>query len=286
MADRTENGAGRGDRNSLDLDALAVSDRFRLFNFTRRDDHIAYLWVLRALDPLRAVHQAQAHSDEVAAALAELAAAHDEAPRLDGSLREKLDALTEDGMVHRLEDASRAGSLARYRNRQSVYQFSELGYRAFAAVEDVLSARIRDANLSRLVFSDILDDLKALTAATGAHNAAQVYRRLSRLDSVLDDGRRRWPALRAWFAAQPATQSRAEGLRPATRAAGSAVMALLRQVTEAQRGGVNRSSQLRHLAGWVFNTPDEGAAYALMSAAFNIRSARHLGAAHDDAELI
>ena len=72
-------------------------------------------------------------------------------------------------MVHRLEDASRAGSLARYRNRQSVYQFSELGYRAFSAVEDVLSARIRDANLSRLVFSDILDDLQG---ARGGRQAA------------------------------------------------------------------------------------------------------------------
>ena len=49
---------------------------------------------------------------------------------------------------------------------------------------------------------------------------------------------------------------------------------------------MNRSSQLRHLAEWVFGTPDEGAAYALMSAAFNIRSVRHLGAAHDDAEQI
>jgi uncharacterized protein (TIGR02677 family) len=120
-------------------------------------------------------------------------------------------------------------------------------------------------------------------------------------DELLDDWRRRWAALRAWFAADAAdtadtaavgtpaataTQSRAEGLRTATRAAVSAVIALLRQVTEAQRGGVNRSSQLRHLAEWVFNTPDEGAAYALMSAAFNIRSARHLGAAHDDAEQI
>jgi hypothetical protein len=36
----------------------------------------------------------------------------------------------------------------------------------------------------------------------------------------------------------------------------------------------------------VFNTPDEPAAYALMSAAFNLRSARHLGGAHDDAEQI
>ena len=375
MADQTSDGADRGERNSLDLDALAVSDRFRLFNFTRRDDHVGYLWVLRALDRLRAVHQVQAHTDDVAAALAELTAVHDEVPGPDGTLRERLDALAEDGMVHRLEDAARAGSLTRYRNRQSVYQFSELGYRAFAAVEDVLSARIRDANLSRLVFSDILDDLKALAAATRAEDAEQVYRRLSRLDTVLDDmsrraaqfhltlgeiirstdtspdtflryknallthmtdfmaeldrylprlaaavaeaegaaegpdvmlrlaaqaderpflgreelvddWRRRWAALRTWFADDSATESRAEGLRTATRAAVSAVIALLRQVTEAQRGGVNRSSQLRHLAGWVFNTPDEGAAYALMSAAFNIRSVRHLGAAHDDAEQI
>jgi uncharacterized protein (TIGR02677 family) len=360
----------RSERNSLDLDALAVGDRFRLFNFTRRDDHVAYLWVLRALDRLRAVHQVQAHPDEVAAALAELAAVHDEVPQVDGGLREKLDALAEDGVVHRLEDASRAGSLARYRNRQSVYQFSELGYRAFAAVEDVLSARIRDANLSRLVFSDILDDLRALAAAARAQDQEQVYRRLARLDTVLDDmsrraaqfhltlgeiirvtdtspdtflryknallthmsefmaeldrylprlaaavadieadamlrlaaeaderpfldrdellddWRRRWAALRAWFAPDDTAESRAEGLRTATRSAVSAVIALLRQVTEAQRGGVNRSSQLRHLAEWVFNTPDEGAAYALMSAAFNISSARHLGAAHDDAEQI
>jgi uncharacterized protein (TIGR02677 family) len=403
MADPTEDGAAPRDgadlseRNSLDLDALAVSDRFRLFNFTRRDDHVAYLWVLRALDRLRGVHQVQAHTDDVAAALAELAAGHDEVPRLDASLRERLDALADDGMLHRLEDASRAGSLARYRNRQSVYQFSELGYRAFAAVEDVLSARIRDANLSRLVFSDILDDLKALAAATRANDREQVYRRLSRLDTVLDDmsrraaqfhltlgeiirstdtspdtflryknallthmtdfmaeldrylprlaaavadaeaagaegtpdpgamlrlaaeaderpflardellddWRRRWAVLRAWFAADAANaanaanaadaadadanrgESRAEGLRTATRAAVSGVIALLRQVTEAQRGGVNRSSQLRHLAQWVFDAPDEGAAYALMSAAFNLRSARHLGGAHDDAEQI
>ena len=166
MPDQTADGADRGERNSLDLDALAVSDRFRLFNFTRRDDHLAYLWVLRALDRLRAVHQVQAHTEDVAPALAELAAVHEDVPGLDGSLRERLDALADDGILHRLEDAARAGSLARYRNRQSVYQFSELGYRAFTAVEDVLRARVRDANLSRLVFSDILEDLRALAAAT------------------------------------------------------------------------------------------------------------------------
>jgi uncharacterized protein (TIGR02677 family) len=398
---------------SLDLDALAVSDRFRLFNFTRRDDHLAYLWVLRSLERLRAVHHVQAHSEDVAQALAELAAVHAEVPAFDDltALRGRLDALADDGILHRLEDATRAGSLARYRNRQSVYQFSELGYRAYCAVEDVLRARVRDANLSRLVFSDILEDLRALHAATRDGDGEQVYRRLSRLDTVLDDmsrraaqfhltlgeimrstdtspgaflkyknallthmsdfmaeldrylprlaaaiaavdavslspealspdalspqapssralggasgadastasafsagallalavqaddrpflsaadkrddWRRRWSALRAWFAEGDAGagESRAEGLRTATRAAVSGVIALLRQVTEAQRGGVNRSSQLRHLAEWVFNTPDEAAAHALMTAAFNLRSARHLGGAHDDADQI
>ena len=113
---------------SLDLDAPAVSDRFRLFNFTRRDDHLAYLWVLRALERLRAVHHVQAHPEDVAQAL---------------------------------------------------------------AVEDVLRARVRDANLSRLVFSDILEDLRALHAATGDSDGDQVYRRLSRLDTVLGDMSRR-----------------------------------------------------------------------------------------------
>jgi uncharacterized protein (TIGR02677 family) len=389
---------------SLDLDALAVSDRFRLFNFTRRDDHLAYLWVLRALERLRAVHHVQAHTEDVAQALAELAGLHEDVHEFNDltALRGRLDALADDQILHRLEDAARAGSLAKYRNRQSVYQFSELGYRAYTAVEDVLGARVRDANLSRLVFSDILDDLRALHAATRDADADQVYRRLSRLDTVLDDmsrraaqfhltlgeimrstdtspetfmkyknallthmtdfmaeldrylprlataiaaveaagagddasgarasgtraardgvmlalaaraddrpflsdadkrddWRRRWAALRAWFAedavagnavagnagAGNAGESRAEGLRTATRAAVSAVIALLRQVTEAQRGGVNRSSQLRHLAEWVFAAPDEPAAHALMTAAFNLRTARHLGGAHDDAD--
>src|SRR6202035_1375966 len=168
---------------------------------------------------------------------------------------------------------ARAGSLAKYRNRQSVYQFSELGYRAYTAVEDVLRARVRDANLSRLVFSDILEDLRALHAATRDADADQVYRRLSRLDTVLDDMSRRaaqfhltlgeimrstdtspetflkyknallthmtdfdkggdwhprWSALRAWFAAGQSRdstgESRAEGLRTATRAAVSGVI--------------------------------------------------------------
>ncbi len=362
-------------RRALDLDSLTVSDRFRLFNFTRRDDHVAYLWVLRAMDRLRAVHRVQVDADQVGTALAALAEQYDDVPTLDVNLRSRLDALHEDRVVHRFDDASRAGNLVRYRNRQSVYQFSELGYWAYTAVEDLLEARIQDANLSRLVFSDILEDLKALAEANRAGETEQVYRRLSRLDSVMVDmGRRsarfhvtlgeivrstdtspdlflryknallahmtdfmaeldrhlprlgravrevedtglatllaraaeaderpfmahaerleewgrRWTALREWFAPGGPHEgdSRAGDLRAATRTAVSGVIALLRQITEAQRGGVNRATQLRHLAEWVWDAPDTEAAHALMSAAFNLRSARHLGGAHDDAEQI
>jgi uncharacterized protein (TIGR02677 family) len=102
----------------------------------------------------------------------------------------------------------------------------------------------------------------------------------------LDEWERRWTALREWFAADGAGDSRAGELRAATRTAVSGVIALLRQITEAQRGGVNRATQLRHLAEWVWGAPDNAAAHALMSGAFNLRSARHLGGAHDDAEQI
>ncbi|GII62121.1 hypothetical protein Skr01_22060 [Sphaerisporangium krabiense] len=359
---------------AFSLDSLAVSDRLKLFNFTRRDDHVAYLWVLRAMDRLREVHQVQVDGEQVGAALAELARLHDELPfPADVRLRDRLDALHDDGVVHRFDDASRAGTLVRYRNRQSVYQFSELGYWAYTAVEGLLATRIQDANLSRLVFSDILEDLRELAVANRSGEAEQVYRRLSRLDSVmedmgrrsahfhvtlgeimrstdtspdtflrhknallahmsdfmseldrylprldravreveatglitllsraadaderpfmtfpdrLEDWRRRWTALRAWFTADGGETSRAGELRHATRTAVSGVIALLRQITEAQRGGVNRATQLRHLAEWVHNVPDEGAAHALMGAAFNTRSARHAGGAHDDDEQI
>jgi uncharacterized protein (TIGR02677 family) len=370
-----------------DLDSIGIGDRFRLFNFTRREDYVAYLWLLRALDQLRDLHIAQSHTDDVAAVLAELAASNDGVPDSGHNLRDRLDSLVGDGVLHRLEDASRAGSLARYRNRQSVYQFSELGHRAYMAVEGVLAARIQDANLSRLVFSDILRELHDLAKANRDGDGDEIVRRLSSLDRVTGDlarrsaqfhltlgditrstdtspevfGRyknalmahmsdfmaeldrylprlaaavgeveatgldrlldliaasderplmtsdevrqdwhRRWLGVRAWFVTGPAVlvkgddplstpashSSRAAELGQATRAGVSTVIALLRQITEAQRGGVNRATQLRHLAGWVTNVADDDAAHALMSAAFNLRLARHLGGVHDDTDLI
>ncbi|MEU9002913.1 TIGR02677 family protein, partial [Streptomyces sp. NPDC048551] len=58
---------------------------------------MAYLWVLRAMNVLRAVHQPQVHPDDVANALKELATAHDEVPSAaDLNLRAMLDNLSSD----------------------------------------------------------------------------------------------------------------------------------------------------------------------------------------------
>src|SRR5579875_400315 len=96
-----------------------------------------------------------------------------------------------DAVLHRLEDASRAGSLALYRNRQSVYQFTEIGHVAYMAVENVLGTRPKDANLSRLGFSDLVRDLRELAEANKVADGDEIVRRLSSLDRAIEDMTRR-----------------------------------------------------------------------------------------------
>jgi len=353
------------------IDAFALDDRMRLFHFLAADKRTTYLWLLRAFNRARANYQVLLHTDDVAAQIAALAEEHDECP-IPEDLPAALDALVEWGNLDRSQDAARAATIQEYRNRHSVYQLTDAGFRAYQAVEQVLSARLDDASLSRLVFPDILADLTALANACTAGDAEEVYRKLSRLDRALSDmaeraarfylmlgelsrttddraevflahkdallahmrefhtellrysprlqaatvaaaatgvdrmlelaaeaddrlfrtradraadWRHRWAGLVAWFGAdQPRTES--DRLQQATVAAISDVLAMLRRVTEARRGGVSRESQLRHLAAWFTNTPDERAAHALFGAVFALRSPRHVGVPHDDPEAI
>ena len=119
---------------------------------------------------------------------ADLAATHPDCPDpADLELPRLLDALVDWGVLDRGQDGARATTLAEYRNRHSVYQFTEAGYRAHRAVESVLAAGLDDSTLSRLVFADLLADLKALAAANAAGDAEEVYRKLNRLDRALAD---------------------------------------------------------------------------------------------------
>jgi uncharacterized protein (TIGR02677 family) len=360
---------------SFGLDDFGVDDRLRLFGYVTADNRLAYLWLLRAFDAARSSYHVVLHTTEVSAMLADLAVTHSECPdpaTLD--LPRLLDALVGWGVLDRGQDGTRASTLAEYRNRHSVYQFTEAGYRAHRAVESVLSAGLQDSTLSRLVFADLLADLKALAAANTAGDAEEVYRKLDRLDRALadvaeraarfyhmlsdlgrthdvrpevflahkdallahlrdfhdelqrytprlreavheveatglerlveaaaeaderlfaspaarlEDWRRRWAGLRSWLAPPgAAAPSEADRLAGATMAAIGDVLALLRRVTEARRGGVSRESQLRHLAAWFTHAGSDDAAHALFDAVFGLGGPRHVGVAHEDPESI
>jgi uncharacterized protein (TIGR02677 family) len=360
---------------SFGLDDFGLDDRMRLFGYVTADNRLAYLWVLRAFDAARSSYHVMLPTSEVAAALAELAEVHADCPApatLD--LPRLLDALVDWKVLDRGQDGARASTLAEYRNRHSVYQFTEAGYRAHRAVESVLAAGLEDSTLTRLVFADLLADLKALAVANAAGDAEEVYRKFDRLDRALADvaeraarfyhmlgdlsrthdvrpevflshkdallthlrdfhdellrytprlreavheveatgldrlieaaaeaderlfaspverladWRRRWAGLRSWLAPPGAdVPSEADRLSGATMAAIGDVLALLRRVTEARRGGVSRESQLRHLAAWFAGAGSDDAAHAIFDAVFGLGAPRHVGVAHADPEAI
>ncbi|MEU8004167.1 TIGR02677 family protein [Catellatospora sp. NPDC049111] len=362
-------------RSSFGLDDFGLDDRMRLFTYVTTENRGAYLWVLRAFDAARDNYHVLLHTTDVASSLAGLATGHDDCPQPDDlDLPRLLDALVEWGVLDRAQDSTRAATLAEYRNRHSVYQFTEAGYRAHRAVESVLSASLDDSNLSRLVFADLLADLAALAEANRAGDAEEVYRKLNRLDRALadiaeraarfyhmlgdlsrtndvrpevflthkdallthlrdfhdelqrysprlkqavdvveatsldrlveaaaeaderifrtpaerlHDWRRRWSGLRSWLAPPGADQlSEADRLADATIGAIGDVLALLRRVTEARRGGVSRESQLRHLAAWFTGVGSDAAAHALFDTVFGLGAPRHVGVAYPDPETV
>lgn len=177
--------AGTAPDGSFGIDAFTADDRLRLFHFAAAEKRHEYLWLLRAFDRARANYQVLMHVSDAQAALDLLASERPEARASD--VQALLDALAEWQVLDRSYDGTRAANLAEYRNRHYVYQFTQAGYRAYRAVEEVLNASLEDAQLSRLVFPDILADLQALAAAASENDAPGVYRKLSRLDGVLAD---------------------------------------------------------------------------------------------------
>lgn len=110
------------------------------------------------------------------------------APRLTAAeIGPLLDQLHQWGVLERSYDGTRAATLAEYRNRHFVYQFSQAGFQAYRAVAGVLNARLDEASLSRLVLPELLADLHTLAAANRDGDAERVYRTLRRLDAALTD---------------------------------------------------------------------------------------------------
>ncbi|QIS19820.1 TIGR02677 family protein [Nocardia terpenica] len=164
--------------------ATAAEERLRLFSFATAEKRGEYLWVLRAFDHARAAYVVLLHASEVAETLARMPGAPRPTATEVGPLLEQLHQW---GVLERSYDGTRAATLAEYRNRHFVYQFSQAGYQAYRAVADVLGARLDEASLSRLVLPELLADLQALAQANRTGDAERVYRVLNRLDTALSE---------------------------------------------------------------------------------------------------
>ncbi|MGA9873456.1 MAG: TIGR02677 family protein [Rhodococcus sp. (in: high G+C Gram-positive bacteria)] len=157
----------------------------KLFAFTVAEKRTEYLWVLRAFDIARANYVVLLHAADLADTLARHAP---EDMRLGVTdIAPLLEQLHSWELLERSYDGSRAATLAEYRNRHFVYQFSQAGYTAFRAVEEVLGARLDDASLSRLVLPELLADMHELAEANRQRDGDRIYRKLSRLDSTLSE---------------------------------------------------------------------------------------------------
>ncbi|MBM4686944.1 TIGR02677 family protein [Rhodococcus hoagii] len=173
--------------SAADVDFAVREDRLRLFSFTTAEKRTDYLWVMRAFDHARANYVVLLHAGEVADILARIADDDPSGALTAGEIPPLLDQLHTWGVLERSYDGSRAATLAEYRNRHFVYQFSQAGYLAFRAVEDLLGARLEDATLSRLALPDLLSDLEELAQANRCGDGDLIYRKLARLDSTLTD---------------------------------------------------------------------------------------------------
>ncbi|MGH3821457.1 MAG: DUF2397 family protein, partial [Pseudonocardiaceae bacterium] len=118
------------------IDAFALDDRMRLFHFLAADKRTVYLWLLRAFNRARANYHVLLHTGDVAAQLAALASEHPDCP-VPEDLAAALDTLVGWGNLERSQDATRATTIQEYRNRHSVYQLTDAGFRAYQAVEQV-----------------------------------------------------------------------------------------------------------------------------------------------------
>ena len=163
-----------------------LAQRLDLFIWASSPDRLLYLWLLRIFDRARRAYEVRLTTEQVAAALDELADEDPTIPR-PSNLTTSLDALEKWGVLYRSQDSGRVSSIAEYRRRASVYQLTELGFLAHSTVERVIAARPDEAQLRAIALGGILEDLAALEQANLAGDPVAAHRLLDRLHGVLTD---------------------------------------------------------------------------------------------------
>jgi uncharacterized protein (TIGR02677 family) len=88
--------------------------------------------------------------------------------------------------------------------------------------------------------------------------------------------RERWQGLRRWFLSEPGHPSQAKLLRARARSAIPQLLAVVSSINERRTGRSDRSADLRALARWFAQAPDDAAMHRLWRVAFGLSSSRHL----------
>lgn len=87
---------------------------------------------------------------------------------------------------------------------------------------------------------------------------------------------RRWSGLRQWFISGTGRPSQAKLLRSRARAAIPQLLAVVATLNERRSGRSDRTADLRTLACWFAQAPDEEAMHRLWRVAFGVHGSRHL----------
>ncbi|TXG92723.1 TIGR02677 family protein [Rhodococcus rhodnii] len=159
----------------------------------------------------------------------------------------------------------------------------------FLAHKDALLTHMREFGLDLARYAPTLraaiDDVTAAGVESMVAAARHDGRVLLSLDERADHWRGRWLALSRWFVPDGSGPSEAQRLRDATTSAIAGVLSLLRRVTEGRRTGISRHTQLRTLAEAFAASPDDHTAHSLFRTVFDLSAPRHVGVAHEDADV-
>lgn len=140
-----------------------------------------------------------------------------------------------------------------------------------------LVVRLEAQGIARLLGAVARREVADALAASDEERAA--------LAAVVEEAwQGRWQGLRAWFLSRDGEPSQAEVLRQRARSAIPALLSAVASLNDRRVARSDRSSDLRTLALWFAEAPDDGHAHRLWRGAFALAPARHL--AVDDETLI
>ncbi len=162
------------------LRSMRDEDRLNLLRWVAVAERSTYLAILAVFDSAKASYDVQLRPADVQVAL-QSAKTEIEAE----ALGRYLDSLHQWGVLERSFDSSRVASIEEYRRRRPVFQFTELGERAYRGVRELLDAEPGEGHLQRFALREIAEQLEVLHAAVVAVDGDRALASLNRVDMVL-----------------------------------------------------------------------------------------------------